>query len=117
MIRVQPINKDYYEGFTMKGHAEYASNGHDIVCAGVSGALFTTYHALSYHLKEDEGMTVIMRNGYAKVQIELGTLYTDSIIDAFLDTLEAIQKKYPNTIAIEGDANHEARIPTRTGNV
>lgn len=115
MIRIQPINKDYYEGFTMKGHAEYASNGQDIVCAGVSGALFATYYALTYHANEDTNLQTIMKNGYAKIQLEAGTIFTDFIVDAFLDTLEAIQQKYPNTITIEGDANHEARIPSRTG--
>ena len=110
MITIRPINKDYYDGFIVEGHADYAPHGQDIVCAGVTGALFTAYHALEYHAQESNGLEAVLSSGYANIRISPGTVFTDSIVDAFLDTLTAIQETYPGTISIEGDYNHEQRV-------
>lgn len=110
MITVKPINKDYYDGFVMEGHADYAPHGQDVVCAGVSGALFTTYYALTYHANEETNLQAVLESGYAKITIDSPTIFTDFIIDAFLETLIQIQKQYKDTIQIKGDANHEERI-------
>lgn len=110
VITIEPINKDYYEGFIMEGHADYAPHGQDIVCAGVSGALFTAYYALTYHANEDTNLRAILESGFAKIELDESTIFTDFIIDAFLETVMQIQEQYKNTISIKGDANHEARV-------
>lgn len=110
MITIKPINKDYYDGFVMEGHADYAPHGQDIVCAGVSGALFTAYYALTYHANEDTNLRATLESGYAKIELDESTIFTDFIIDAFLETVVQIQAQYPDTISIKGDANHEARV-------
>lgn len=109
MIGVRPIDRDYYNGFIMQGHANYAPHGQDIVCAGVTSALYTTYYALC-NMKGDDYIELVAENGYASLKINTPDLATDAVIDGFLETLGATQETYPGTITIEGDCNHEQRI-------
>ena len=109
MISIEPINKDYYNGLKMEGHADHAPRGMDVVCAGVSSALFTLYYALC-NLKGAHHVEATMEQGYAKVVINQPDLSTDAMIDGFIGVVEQIQNQYPNTITFQGDYNHEQRL-------
>lgn len=101
MITIRPINNDYNLGFIMEGHADYAPHGQDIVCASVSSALFTTYNALKQQVMNTK-IESTMENGYAQVKVHIGNMYSDAVINAFIVTLQEIQKIYPNTVEIGG---------------
>ena len=109
MIVIEPINKDYYQGLKMEGHADHAPRGTDVVCAGVSSALFTLYYALC-NLKGAYQIEATMEPGYAKIVINDLDTSTDAMVDGFIDVVEQIQQQYPNTIQFQGDYNHEQRV-------
>ena len=109
MIVIEPINKDYYNGLKMEGHADHAPKGFDVVCAGVSSALFATYYTLC-NLIGEHSVDATFENGYANIQINSQDLATDATIDGFIDVIQQIQQQYPNTIQMQGDYNHEQRI-------
>lgn len=45
---INPITQEYC-GFSSEGHAEQAKQGNDIVCAGVSTAVFGAYYNILYN--------------------------------------------------------------------
>lgn len=54
MIRVTILreNEGVYRGFECIGHAAYAEEGQDIVCAGVSALVINTINSVAYFTKE-----------------------------------------------------------------
>ena len=109
MIVIEPVDKDYYQGLKMEGHADHAPRGMDVVCAGVSSALFTLYYSLC-NIKGAHHIEATMEPGYAKIVINDEDLYTDAVIDGFIEVVQQIQAQYPNTIQFQGDYNHEQRL-------
>ena len=70
MINAKKVINDKQVTFEIKGHAEYARSGRDIVCASVSTAVILTENLidnlhLSYNiteLKSDEGYFKLVLN-------------------------------------------------------
>ena len=99
MIKIK-INKDNenYKSISIKGHAGYAENGYDIVCASVSSIAITTINAIlsidkdSIIYSEEDGL------------IELGILKSSDIINKLLDNmvnmLEELKEQYKKYIEI-----------------
>ena len=99
MIKIK-INKDNenYKSISIKGHAGYAENGYDIVCASVSSIAITTINAIlsidkdSIIYSEEDGL------------IELGILKNSDIINKLLDNminmLEELKEQYKKYIEI-----------------
>ena len=108
MIVIEPINNDYYEGFKMEGHADYAPRGQDVVCAGVSSALFTTYYALSSLFGQKIEAT--MESGYAHIRIHEKDSLIETLVNSFIDVVVQIQASYPDTIKIKGDKTWEEAL-------
>jgi len=109
MILISPVDKDYYNGIIIEGHAETAPHGQDIVCAGVSGATFSIYFSMCY-LIGDGSIDAEIKDGYFKLAPKNPTQATDCVIDGLLEFLRMTQEKYPNTISIKGDYNNEERL-------
>ena len=99
MIKID-VNKenDDYKSIRIKGHAGYAENGYDIVCASVSSIAITTINAIlsidkdSIIYSEEDGL------------IELGVLKSSDIVNKLLDNmvnmLEELKEQYKKYIEI-----------------
>ena len=58
-------------GFTVKGHAGYADNGQDIICAGVSSAIMLTVNTITDFIKAEAEVDINHENtGYAYLQLK-----------------------------------------------
>ena len=99
MIKID-VNKenDDYKSIRIKGHAGYAENGYDIVCASVSSIAITTINAIlsidkdSIIYSEEDGL------------IELGILKSSDIVNKLLDNminmLSELKEQYKKYIEI-----------------
>lgn len=82
MIKIK-INKEseFYKSISIKGHAGYAEEGYDIVCASVSSIAITTINAIltidsdSIVYSEEDGL------------IEIGVLKSSDIVNKLLDNM------------------------------
>ena len=86
-----------YIGFRSGGHAGYAEEGQDIVCAAVSALVITTANALdaytedSYVLEEDDGFV----SWQFKEEIsERGTLLMDALVLGLTEIMNSYGRKY-----------------------
>lgn len=88
-------NQGCYEGFDCNGHAAYADNGQDIVCAGVSALVINTINAIENltdnsvdaESNEETGEIIFRFNEPAD---DAGKL----LMDALVLGLEGIQDNY-----------------------
>ena len=96
MIKVDLIyNGDLICGFTMKGHANTADYGNDLVCAAVSAIVTGGFNAF-----DDEAVSEIaLDEGYAKVVVKSENGY--SILKTIIVQLKTIEEAYPNNIKIK----------------
>ena len=85
-------------GITLKGHANFAPIGQDIVCAGVSTLVQTLIQSIE-ELTADE-IEYVMSPG--TVDIKFGNLSEQSklLIDSFFIGLRLIADEYPKNVAI-----------------
>ena len=96
MIKVDLIyNGDLICGFTMKGHANTADYGNDLVCAAVSAIVTGGFNAF-----DDEDVSEIaLDEGYAKVVVKSENGY--SILKTIIVQLKTIEEAYPKNIKIK----------------
>ena len=96
MIKVDLIyNADLICGFTMKGHANTADYGNDLVCAAVSAIVTGGFNAF-----DDEDVSEIaLDEGYAKVVVKSENGY--SILKTIIVQLKTIEEAYPKNIKIK----------------
>ena len=96
MIKVDLIyNADLICGFTMKGHANTADYGNDLVCAAVSAIVTGGFNAF-----DDEDVSEIaLDEGYAKVVVITDNGY--SILKTIIVQLKTIEEAYPKNIKIK----------------
>jgi uncharacterized protein YsxB (DUF464 family) len=99
MITIQPIDNDYRKGFTVKGHADYAPRGSDIVCASVSTIVRIAYNTLS----RTNVLTINFNSGDAYIQIHEPSDASDLIIQGILETFEELMYIYPENVHLEED--------------
>lgn len=92
------INR-YTGGISVKGHANYAPHGQDIVCAAIS-TLAQTLIASIEELTADEIQYVIQPG---TVDIKFGDLSEESnlLIDSFFVGVQGIANAYPENVVIE----------------
>ena len=99
MIKIK-VNKDNenYKSISIKGHAGYAEDGYDIVCASVSSIAITTINAI---ISIDENSIVYSEEDGL---IELGVLKNSEIVNKLLDNmvnmLEELKEQYKKYIEI-----------------
>lgn len=84
------------------GHADYAEEGKDIVCAGVSacflGALKAIENSKSVEYSYDKGQ------GYVEATKDI-TSYDSTVLDVLYRQLELIAKSYPKFVKIINERN------------
>lgn len=70
---------------SLKGHADYARRGEDIVCAGVSVLVQSIFNGLTEVLGYQ--LPYRMRDGYFSFQLPISYLEDDGRVKAMFDTL------------------------------
>ena len=96
MIKVDLIyNADLICGFTMKGHANMADYGNDLVCAAVSAIVTGGFNAFN----DDDVSEIALDEGYAKVIVKTENGY--SILNTIIVQLKTIEEAYPKNIKIK----------------
>ena len=97
MIKVSIISSgEIVNGLEIKGHANFAEHGKDLVCAGVSCIITGGFTAI---IKEDVE-EIILEEGYAKVIVKPGSKSIE-VLNVILIQLQTIQESYPKFIKIK----------------
>ena len=97
MIRVSIISSgEIVNGLEIKGHANFAEHGKDLVCAGVSCIITGGFNALD---KEDIE-EIVLEEGYAKVIVKPETRNVE-VLNVIIIQLQTIQESYPKFIKIK----------------
>jgi uncharacterized protein YsxB (DUF464 family) len=110
MVRINILKREtdgMICGIEVSGHSGYASQGHDIVCAGVSSLVYTALNsliALSQYEEDEIGLE--MQEGYMRFHVPVNSnekqLYIASIIfETTKIGMELISDGYPKNIKIE----------------
>lgn len=92
----------YYKGFTVTGHAGYASDRdrYDLVCAAVSAVTLTTAFGLQDILKERG--TYESNSGSLIVSLtDGGNAETDILIQSMLHGLKLIRDQHPENLKLQ----------------
>ncbi len=89
---------DKYHYIRVEGHADYADEGYDIVCASVSCICITTINAL---ISIDEECVVYTEDdGFLEVGIMKHDAVIDKLIENMLNLLEQLADDYRDFIKI-----------------
>ncbi|MBS4208969.1 ribosomal-processing cysteine protease Prp [Bacillus sp. FJAT-50079] len=106
MIKVQVVRKadGTITSFTMRGHADYAEHGQDIVCAGASAVAFGSINAL-FALTEVEPVIEQSEGGYLTCTIP-DDLSDESfekaqlLLEGMIVSLQTIERDYQKYIRV-----------------
>ena len=91
---------DSFVSFEIKGHADYANVGLDIVCSAITTATFYTIGLFQRLFKND--FELIQKDGYINLTIKnnQNQEQVKPIIENFIDVLDNIKKQYPKYLKI-----------------
>ena len=89
-----------YRGFSLLGHAGYASKGNDIVCAGVSAVVYSLLGYLENHGEDLEYINTSIESGETQISCEGGEK-TAAVFELTAIGLAQISQKYPDHVAID----------------
>ncbi|GAB6138376.1 ribosomal-processing cysteine protease Prp [Halanaerobaculum tunisiense] len=108
-VKLKRTKEDNIYAFSAQGHAEYAPEGEDIICAAVSVILQTAVFGLQDYLELE--LTVDTNNGWLSCQIP-PSLAQDKEVKAILETmsigLEETAQAYSDYIKIiKGGGNND----------
>ncbi|WP_431087300.1 ribosomal-processing cysteine protease Prp [Paenibacillus sp. 8b26] len=104
IVRITRLEDGSIQGFSIKGHANYAKSGEDIVCAGVSAVTVGTVNSIGTLTNVD--MESEMENGFlsaylppeihheANAQVQL-------LLESMVIMLTSIAESYGKYIQIE----------------
>ncbi len=91
-VRIKKENGSYLF-FRSRGHAGYAEEGSDIVCAAVSALIITTENALSRLTTQEYDL--LERDGYCSIRfIDGNTPECRLLMDSLVLGLKEIEKTY-----------------------
>ena len=94
MITVTVSKKNNsYVSFTSKGHAGYAEEGYDIICAAVSALIINTVNSLEQLIKAKEKDGFVSFTFTAPIS-EGGTLLMDSLLLGLTEIEHSYSKRY-----------------------
>ena len=103
MIKIKYHYTDDFrlKGFTLKGHAEYAEYGYDIVCSAVTSNAIGVDNSLNL-LAKVEFESEIGQEGMIECIVKEDCLNdkTDLLFEHFKLTMEMIKGQYPKNIKI-----------------
>jgi uncharacterized protein YsxB (DUF464 family) len=87
-------NNAHYSGFAVRGHAEYAPSGADIVCAGVSSAVNLAVNTISQLCKHYNVAYSVTTKGIVKITFGNGVADFHTAADIVLGCFEVQLKGY-----------------------
>lgn len=107
MIKVKAIIPDgKFESLRVKGHANFAPGGQDLVCAGVSAIVIGGINALrnpeSFEIFQEPGLAVIKLKPKEDI-----TNYDATVINTILDQLQTIEESYGQYITMNYHSRKE----------
>ena len=100
MVKVEIIYKGKgLSSLSVKGHANTAPHGHDLVCAAVSAIVFGGMNAIE---NIDEDFTYEIEEGDVKLMAN-GAIsdHDETVLETVILQLKTIQASYPEAIAIK----------------
>ena len=101
-VKIYKNQEEEYVGFQAEGHAEYAEEGSDIVCAAVSILINNTmnsieqftYDTFNGHFEQESGTVEFMFHSEPSREAAL-------LIDSMILGLTNIEKKYGRYISLQ----------------
>ena len=81
----------------IKGHADYAEFGKDIVCASVTSIVTTTVNAI---MRLDDAINYKSESGLIEIIIKKHSDLVDTLILNMTELLKELEKKYKKNIKI-----------------
>ena len=100
MIRININYQDnYIKQITLKGHANYADYGNDIVCAAVSATYLCTINGILY-IKENS-VEVLSNDNDQIINVLVQDDTINKLLENMIRCLKSLEEKYPNNIKIK----------------
>ena len=85
-----------YQGFRCEGHAGYAKDGYDPICAGVSALTVNAVNSVEQFTRDGIKVEADEENGLVALQLEECSKETRLLLDSMVLGLDMIQKNYGN---------------------
>lgn len=101
-----------YQGFHLRGHADFAPHGADLLCAGVSGMVTALVNTLTDASDLGEALSVRVAPGDVSVQL-VGVLDVTqqvvwkTLITGFILNMKQLQKQHPKHIEVINGGQHD----------
>ena len=93
-------------GFECRGHAGYAKQGHDIVCAAVSSAAYLTTNTITDFLKVKADAKA--DDGYMCLTLLEESAEAQKMLDGLEAHIRSLAKEYPRSIKVIYGGNTNA---------
>jgi len=100
MVKVIINNKDGIDKIVIKGHANYADYGKDIVCAAVSSISITACNSI---LALEDTIDCRDNSGLLEIRIIKKTDVNQKILANMISMLEELKIQYPKNIEIRNE--------------
>lgn len=99
MIKAEFYESDgFKKGFRVKGHAEYADKGHDIVCAAVSTAVSMAANIITDGFGIDAEVSAV--DDEIDLNVEAPDEHSEAVLNILVAQLGMILEEFPDTIKI-----------------
>lgn len=86
--------------FKITGHADYAEYGYDIVCSGITTAVFTSLGLIKKYLNESE-YDYQELDGTITLNFNVTNQIVNDIIENLIEVLKNIERQYPKNLKIK----------------
>ena len=93
-------NNNKIKSFKIIGHADYAEYGYDIVCSGITTAVFTSLGLIKKYLNESE-YDYQELDGTISLNFKGTNQIVDDIIENLIEVLKNIERQYPKNLKIK----------------
>ena len=96
-----------FQTFEISGHAEYADEGLDIVCAGISATVINSLNLIIKLLGKNIKFTENQEEGYMKLEViknnfnQTSRDFLELIVENLYESLQQISVIYPNHLKIK----------------
>ncbi len=91
-------NNNLIKEITVKGHANFADYGNDIVCAATSSTVITSINAM---LRLDNNcLEYEESDGFVKIKILKNDKVTNTLVKNMIELLKELESKYPKNIKL-----------------
>ena len=88
------------DSFKIIGHADYAEYGYDIVCSGITTAVFTSLGLIRRYLNENE-FDYQELDGTINLKLLNTNQIVNDIIENLIEVLKNIERQYPKNLKIK----------------